>query len=50
MNNDTAEVPGATVATLLPGKRETHFYTDAIGAITSLVKTSKLHSLSVYPT
>ena len=44
--NYTAEVLAATVATALPGQRETHIYTDALGLISSLAKTTKLNTLS----
>ena len=44
--NYTAEVLAATVATSLPGLKETHIYTDALGLISSLTKTTKLNTLS----
>ena len=44
--NYTAEVLAATIATALPGSKETHIYTDALGLISSLTKTTKLNTLS----
>ena len=44
--NYTAEVLAATIATALPGSKETHIYTDALGLISSLTKTAKLNTLS----
>ena len=45
--NYTAEVLAATIATALPGTKETHIYTDALGLISSLTKTTKLNTLSL---
>ena len=38
-NNYTAETLGASIASALPGKINTHIYTDALGLVTSFYKT-----------
>ena len=44
--NYTAEVLVAAVASALPGEKQTHIYTDALGLITSLSKSNKFHDIN----